>query len=127
ITQPKKATITFTSWLKDVDEVYAGSDVVALTSLNEGTPVSIIEALAANKPIVSTRVGGVSDLIEEGKNGLIVSSNDLVAFTNALNLLIENIELRNAMGNGTNSDAQLKYSYQRLMLDMNSLYNRLLQ
>src|SRR4030095_442473 len=56
-----QASLIFTSWRSDIDVMNAGLDVIALTSLNEGTPVSLIEAQAANKPIVSTRVGGIRD------------------------------------------------------------------
>jgi glycosyltransferase involved in cell wall biosynthesis len=60
---PRRAAITFTSWIVEVDRVYAGADIVALTSLNEGTPVSLIEAQAAGKPIVTTDVGGIRDVL----------------------------------------------------------------
>ena len=58
-TEQKKATITFTSWIQDVSYPLAGSDVVCLTSFNEGTPVSLIEAQAAAKAIITTKVGGI--------------------------------------------------------------------
>jgi len=63
------AQFVFTSWRHDMDVVYAGLDIVMLTSLNEGTPVSIMEAMSAAKPVVSTTVGGVAELIETGKTG----------------------------------------------------------
>ena len=59
--------LVFTSWRGDVDTINAGLDIICLTSFNEGTPVSLIEAQASNKPIVSTRVGGISDIVVEGE------------------------------------------------------------
>jgi glycosyltransferase involved in cell wall biosynthesis len=56
-------SLVFTSWRSDIDYINAGLDIICLTSYNEGTPVSLIEAQAANKPIVSTRVGGISDVL----------------------------------------------------------------
>ena len=56
-----------------MDYVYAGLDIVALTSKNEGTPVTLIEAQASNKPIVSTNVGGVSDVVEDCKTGFLLN------------------------------------------------------
>ena len=50
------AAVYFTSWRRDMECIYSGLDIVALSSLNEGTPVTLIEAQAANKPIVSTNV-----------------------------------------------------------------------
>lgn len=63
--------LIFTSWRSDVDVINAGVDIIALTSFMKGTPVSLIEAQAANNPIVSTRVGGISDVVLEGKSGLL--------------------------------------------------------
>ncbi|HWY34923.1 MAG TPA: glycosyltransferase, partial [Nitrosopumilaceae archaeon] len=64
-TNPVKKTLTFTSWISEVDWVLAGADIVCLTSFNEGTPVSLIEAQAACKPIVSTKVGGIADVVSQ--------------------------------------------------------------
>ncbi|MEO5893357.1 MAG: glycosyltransferase, partial [Ferruginibacter sp.] len=64
LTDPKlKTDIVVTSWEMEIDQVLAGLDIVVLTSYNEGTPVSLIEAQAAYKPVVSTNVGGVKDVI----------------------------------------------------------------
>jgi glycosyltransferase involved in cell wall biosynthesis len=63
--------------LRDVDEVYAGSELAALTSFNEGTPVSLIEALAAGKPVVSTKVGGIEDVVTHKKTGLLTTSDNI--------------------------------------------------
>ena len=124
---PQKATITFTSWIREVAEVYAGSDIVALSSLNEGTPVSIIEALAAGKAIVTTDVGGISDFVYHRKNGLIVPTNNEPAFTNALLELIENSNLRSEMENFNEESVQQRFSYLRLVNDTKRLYSQLLQ
>lgn len=125
--EPRKATLVFTSWLKEVDEVYAGSEIVALTSFNEGTPVSIIEALAARKPVVTTDVGGISDIMINEKNGFIVTSNATDEFAAALLQLIENFELRNAIASFNEANTNEKFSYVRLVNDVSALYSRLLQ
>ena len=70
------ATIQFISWRSDMDIVYAGLDIVALSSLNEGTPVTLIEAQAANKPVISTMVGGVEDIVDTGVTDLLSKPND---------------------------------------------------
>ena len=85
--------IFFCSWKKDIDNYLPASDIVALTSLNEGTPVSIIESMASGTPSISTDVGGVSDIIENGISG-IVSKNNIKDFGNDLLRLIENEDLR---------------------------------
>lgn len=120
-------TVVFTSWLTKMEEVYAGIDIVALTSLNEGTPVSLIEAQASNKPIVSTNVGGVQDVCIENDTALICESEDTNAFSLALLKLIEDDSLRLKMGlNGKNFVAK-KYDKSRLVNDMRNLYYELLK
>lgn len=68
--------IHFLGWEKDLAAVYADIDVFALTSINEGTPVAVIEALAAKVPVVATSVGGVPDVLEHGRIGSLVFSRD---------------------------------------------------
>jgi glycosyltransferase involved in cell wall biosynthesis len=66
---------------KEIDIVLAGSDIIALTSFNEGTPVSLIEAQAANKPIVTTNVGGIENVVLENETALLCDNNDLSQFS----------------------------------------------
>lgn len=122
-----KSVITLTSWIKDIDEVNAGMDIIALTSLNEGTPLSLIEAQAANKPIVATQVGGVEDIVEINKTALLSPNNNEKLFSNNLLRLIENEELRKQIGNNGYSFVKDKFDYQRLVADTVKLYNQLLQ
>ena len=93
----EKATLHFTSWIKEVDIVNAGMDIIALSSLNEGTPVSLIEAQAAGKPIVSTNVGGVENIVIENETALLAPNNDLGAFTSQLSRLVESEAMRETM------------------------------
>ncbi len=95
----------FTSWRTDMDRVFAGLDIVLLTSLNEGTPVSLMEAMAAGKPIVSTNVGGVPELIKDGRTGLLAA--DQKALVAQLTILINNPDLRNQLATG--GDGRSKY------------------
>ncbi len=118
--------LTFTSWIKDVSVCNAGLDIIALTSNNEGTPVSLIEAQAAGKPIVSTRVGGIEDIVEEGKSAILCAKQDVDAFAKALTLLVNDDNLRAAMSNEGSDYALKQFSYQRLCADMTKLYNSLL-
>lgn len=88
----------FTGWREDLWNVYRDLDVVALTSLNEGTPLSLIEALAMGKAIIATDVGGVSDIIDDGASGLLFAKDDLDGFVGGLIRLLEDRDLRTAMG-----------------------------
>ncbi len=118
--------LVFTSWRTDIDIICAGLDIVALTSLNEGTPVSLIEAQAAGKPIVSTRVGGITDVVLENKTALLSGVDDIDGFADNLLRLVNDAELRNSFSNAGRDFVMEKFSYRRLVNDMNRLYAELL-
>jgi glycosyltransferase involved in cell wall biosynthesis len=90
------ADIIFTSWRKDIDTINAGSDIIALTSINEGTPVSIIEALASGRAVICTDVGGIRDLVSDGESGMI-TRQDAVDFGNKLVQLVKDKSLRDRL------------------------------
>jgi glycosyltransferase involved in cell wall biosynthesis len=124
--QPIVAPVTFTSWLLEMDQVYAGLDIVALTSFNEGTPVSIIEAQAAEKPVVSTDVGGVKDILQENISGFVTAVDDDDNFTKYLLQLISDASLRKEMGKAGKENVSTRYSFQRLVSDTKKFYDSLL-
>lgn len=118
--------LVFTSWRTDVDTICAGLDIIALTSLNEGTPVSLIEAQAAGKPIVSTRVGGIADVVLENKTALLSDISDEKAYCNNLLQLVNDISMRQRFSNAGQEYVLNKFGYQRLVADMSNLYSELL-
>lgn len=124
--QLKKAPLTFTSWIKNIDSVNAGVDIIALSSLNEGTPVSLIEAQAANNPIISTNVGGIENVVLQDKTGLLSDIDDLEGYSRNLLELVENEDLRNSMTKEGWGHVSEKFSYKRLVSDMDQLYMKLL-
>jgi glycosyltransferase involved in cell wall biosynthesis len=119
--------VIFTSWRKDMEVVYAGLDIVALTSFNEGTPVSIIEAQAAKKAVICTEVGGLNYVVDNNETAILIPSNDLNALVENLKLLIQDKAKRTEMGEKGWLFVQSKFSYKRLVSDMRSLYLKLLQ
>lgn len=120
------ADVVFTSWIQDVSGPVAGLDVVALTSLNEGNPVSLVEAQAGGCAVVSTDVGGVRDTVLPGTSGLVVPSQDVAALAQALHVVAADAELRQRMGAAGRAFALKKFSWQRLVADMDALYTELL-
>ena len=123
ITHPKmQSDIVVTSWETEIDQVLAGLDIVVLTSFNEGTPVSLIEAMAAKRPVVSTNVGGVQDVVKHEVTGFLTSLNDVNSFAGYVIQLINNKELRVKMGNAGFESVINKYSQQRLIKDVKKLY-----
>lgn len=122
----EKATVTFTSWLKDVDFVNAGMDIITLTSLNEGTPVSLIEAQAANKPIITTKVGGIQNIVIPDKTALLSEVYNKEDYFENLLKMVEDDKLRESFsGEGWNFVKE-KFHYTRLVNDMKNLYYNLL-
>lgn len=121
-----ETSVVFTSWIKEVDQVVAGSDIICLTSLNEGTPVSLIEAQAGSRPVISTKVGGIKDIVVADKSAFLTDTSDLNGFKNCLSKLINNNQLRKEMGVVGRNHVLEKFSYQRLVRDMEELYNKLI-
>ncbi len=118
----EKSLLTFTSWIKEIDIALAGSDIIALTSFNEGTPVSLIEAQAANKPIITTNVGGIENVVIPGKTALLCGNNDLKAFSESLLKLLEDDQLRSDMAEKGWDHVRERFHYTRLVRDMEDLY-----
>ena len=125
--QKRGIQISLTSWIYDIAEFNAGMDIMCLTSKNEGTPVSLIEAQASNIPVISTEVGGVADIVEENETGFIIPRNNKREFVSKLKLLVENDELRLKMKKKGWQNVHQKYSYQRLAKDMETFYQSLIK
>jgi glycosyltransferase involved in cell wall biosynthesis len=127
--------VIFAGWRRDPARIYADLDVVCLTSRNEGSPVALIEAMAAGRPIVATRVGGVRDLmLGEGErtlgfevfaNGILVPPDNAGAVAGALRYLADRPSLRQAMGSAGQAFALKQFSKERLLQDIESLYESL--
>lgn len=118
--------VVFTSWLTDMHEVMNGLDVIALTSLNEGTPLSVIEAQFYSRPVVSTNAGGVKDTMLDGVSGFIAEKTDVAAFSEKLRLLIENEDLRFKMGKAGHQFANNTFSKQKEIAATKEFYFDLL-
>jgi glycosyltransferase involved in cell wall biosynthesis len=126
--------VIFVGSRKDPEYFYPALDVVALTSLNEGTPLTLIEAMANARPVVATSVGGVVDLlgdvVEDGpykvcQRGISVPPGDEAAFFAALSRIIRDRSLRQELGERGLEFVEVNYSKERLFEDMKSLYGEL--
>ena len=117
----------FVGFRESVGELYAAFDVVALTSANEGTPVTVIEALACGLPVVATDVGGVSDVVQDGRSGFLVPANDVAAVAARLEQLAGDPKLCSVMGESGRAFVVPRYSVPRLGEDIDRLYRSLLQ
>lgn len=116
------APILFTSWIKDIASFNPGMDIICLTSHNEGTPVSLIEAQACNVAVLSTDVGGVRDIVDDGNTGYICPPNNLENYADKLLELVEDENIRQKMSQNGWSFVENKFGYQRLVKDVEIYY-----
>lgn len=116
----------FLGYQEDVAPWFAISDAVVLASASEGTPATLIEALAAGRPVVSTDVGGVSDVVDEGETGFLVPAGDTEALAERLARLAADPALRETMGSAARERALRRYAVRRLVDDVDALYRELL-
>jgi glycosyltransferase involved in cell wall biosynthesis len=148
--------VIFTGTRRDLENVYPALDIVALTSRNEGTPLTLIEAMANARPVISTTVGGVVDLLGEPlvssesgpasprgqpawaggsdrvsfevcQRGISVSPDDAHGFAAGLARLVDDATLRRETGARGLQFVTRQYSKERLLKDIEALYKRLLQ
>ena len=119
-------SLVFKSWVTDMTECYPAMDMVCLTSFNEGTPVSLIEAQASGIPVISTNVGGVKDIIDENQTGIILQGKSADELSKHLVELHLNKNLRVKMSQNACNFVKEQFSYQRLVTDVDQLYTSLL-
>jgi glycosyltransferase involved in cell wall biosynthesis len=118
--------VEMTSWITDIATFNAGMDIICLTSDNEGTPVSLIEAQACDLPVISTDVGGVRDILKEGETGFVVPRRDVAAFAEKLQLLITEKEIRKKMSQNGWNFVEEQFHYKTLVKNMENYYRELL-
>lgn len=119
--------VHFLGWRADIDRLYADIDVVALTSRNEGSPVALIEAMAAGVPVVSTEVGGVADVVQHGVTGLLAPMDDVDGVANHILTLLAAPDLRRTMGQHGRTRVAATYGAERLLRDIETLYEDLVR
>ena len=114
----------FTGWRRDLEKIYADLDVLVNTANNEGTPVALIEAMAARVPVVATAVGGVPDMIESERSGFLVPPGDLDALVDAIkSALAAPVSLLDV----AQDYALDTHNLEQMLTSMAKLYRRLLQ
>lgn len=132
--------VEFMGWQKDLVKVYSQLDIAAITSLNEGTPVSLIEAMASGRIVVATNVGGVIDLLGSeidtvikpdsnfiaAQRGIMVKSGDADGFSKALTFVLQNRQVRERIARSGRDYIRNKFSKERLILDIQRLYEEIL-
>ncbi|HUF48536.1 MAG TPA: glycosyltransferase [Vicinamibacterales bacterium] len=116
--------VHFLGWRSDLDRIYADLDVVMLTSKNEGSPVALIEAMAAGRPVVATRAGGVEELV--GEAGLLADVGDAATLARHAATRLDDRARAGELGARARARVVPAYSHERLVADVDRLYTRLL-
>ena len=116
----------FLGWVMDLPALYAALDVVVLTSRNEGAPVALIEAGAAGRPVVATKVGGVADVVLDGRTGLLAPAGDVSRIANHVLRLLANPAEADALGAAGRDWVRDRFTIDRLADDLAALYRKLL-
>jgi glycosyltransferase involved in cell wall biosynthesis len=119
----EKLPVTFLGWRKDIDQLFAASDIAILTSDNEGIPLTLIEAAQAGLPIIAPAVGSISDIVENDKTGFLTSPQP-GAMASALSALATDSGLRNRLGSAGKTHAHEYFSLARMLRDHTEIYNR---
>lgn len=118
--------VRFLGWVNDLPSLYAACDVVTLTSKTEGTPVGLIEAAAAARPVVTTEVGGVAEIVSDGVTGFTVPTGDDAAVARAVLALLEDPERARVMGDAAADHVRTRFTRDRMAGDLDALYGELL-
>jgi lipopolysaccharide/colanic/teichoic acid biosynthesis glycosyltransferase/glycosyltransferase involved in cell wall biosynthesis len=118
--------VTFAGWRRDLPRIYSDLDALVVSSRNEGTPVSAIEAMAAGCPVVATRVGGLPDLIADGETGRLVPSEDAPALAAAIIRVLRDPAAAQQMARAAREEVKQRFRVERLIADTERLYTELL-
>ncbi len=110
----------------DIPDLLNAADVFVLSSLYEGNPLSVMEAMAGGKPVISTAVGGVPELIEDRKSGFLVPSGDAKAFAQAMNKLLGSVETRETMAQASLKRAKDRFDLGSMVRSYEELYGAIL-
>ena len=124
ITQ-EELSVTVLGWQSDIERVLSAADIVVLTSDNEGTPLSLIQAGMAGLPVVTTRVGSVPEVVLDGLTG-VVTDLETTHIADALELLVNDANFRNKLGSAASEFTLSKFGVNRLVADHENLYFKLL-
>ncbi len=116
--------LRWTGFRRDIGSVCFASDVVVLTSDNEGTPVSLIEAQAAGVPVVTTDVGGVRSVVKHGETGFVEAADDIQALAQSVSTLLDDRDLAARMGAAGRQHVTRSFSLDRLSADHDRIYRR---
>ncbi len=122
-------TVSFVGWVSgpEKEQLLYNSDVYLLPSKNEGLPVSILEAMANGMPVISTPVGGIPEMIEDGLSGFLIEAGNIAALVEKMKFFIERKEMIESMGKRSQELIHEKFSSEVIQRELQKLYDELLK
>ncbi|MFH1441771.1 MAG: glycosyltransferase family 4 protein [Candidatus Omnitrophota bacterium] len=118
--------IILTGWRHDIPEILSSMDIFVLTSLWEGLPISVLEAMLMSKPVIATDTGGIKEVIKQTKTGFLVKPHDIKNMVEILIALLKNKELREAMGENAKNYLNTDFQLQNMIKANQELYDKLI-
>jgi glycosyltransferase involved in cell wall biosynthesis len=118
--------VRFTGWVRDIQAIYGALDVAVLPSINEGTPLVLLEAMAAGRPVIATAVGGVEDIVSRDRMGLLVPPRDVRALAEAMARLAECPAMRGELGAAARRGMSVRFGRDGVVHRVAALYQGLL-
>ncbi|MEM9555768.1 MAG: glycosyltransferase [Acidobacteriota bacterium] len=119
--------VVFAGYRDDAARLLAGVDAVVFSSLWEGLPIAMLEAMAASRPVVSTAVGGVPEAIDDGVEGLLVARDDIVGLSEALERIVDDVALRRRRGRAARRRFEGELHARHMVTRYETLYHRVLK
>ncbi len=117
--------VILTGWRKDIPQILSAIDVFVLTSLWEGLPISVLEAMASSKPVISTHTGGVKEILAEGRSGFLTSPGDVNKLSERLIILLRDRNLRIQMGKDAKASLNSNFALRDMIMKSENLYGEL--
>ncbi len=119
--------IILTGWRRDIPELLSAIDIFVLTSLWEGLPIAVLEAMASGKPVIATDTGGVSEIIKPGINGYLVERGDIKAIRDKIIALSKDQDLKIKMGGNAREILNSDFRSENTILKTQNLYEDLIK
>lgn len=117
------AQVILTGWRRDIPRVLSAIDVFVLTSLWEGLPISVLEAMFSGKPVVATQTGGISEIITEGKTGFLVSPRQMDKMAQEVTRLLRDKKQREEIGGNAKNSLLLDFGIDKMVKNTEALYD----
>ncbi len=119
--------IVFAGFQRDIPRYLASFDIFVLPSLWEGLPMSVLEAMAAGKPVIATAVSGTSEVVMEGETGFLIEPKDVAQLADRLSRLVRDAELRHRMGSAGRDRVTEHFSAEGMVRTSEAIYQSLME